>query len=121
MFRQETLPQLRVFKGQNLLFFTNNHESPHFFQSLQKFYTTPSPIDFTKSSSSSTTNTKEQHQQQQQESSTFHVFSAMVRGSYHSFHYHPEAQITQLHGRKMWWFLPPGSNPPKRINPCHYL
>jgi len=52
----------------------------------------------------------------------FKVFSAMTKGNSHPFHKHGEAWIGQVHGRKLWWFLPPETQPiPEKVNACDYL
>ena len=45
----------------------------------------------------------------------------MVKGLSHVFHKHDEAQIYQVHGRKMWWFLPSPFGKPPKTNPCDLL
>jgi SAM-dependent methyltransferase len=93
-----------------LLVFTNNLESPDFMRSLRTHYVIPDEINYENSTRIGSS------------SDSFHVFSAMVKGSYYAFHRHDEAQITQIHGRKMWYFLPNDidSEPPK-FNTCDLL
>mmetsp|Transcript_16224 Transcript_16224/g.19814 ORF Transcript_16224/g.19814 Transcript_16224/m.19814 type:complete len:1003 (+) Transcript_16224:128-3136(+) len=97
----------------NLLFFTNNLESPEFFEAFQEKYTVPSPINYDLETGSKINSSSS--------SSGFHVFSAMVQGSFHGFHKHDNAQYYQIHGRKMWWFLPPDTARPEKGNPCRFL
>lgn len=90
----------------NLLFFTNDLESPDLFRALKTKYTIPLPLHYDAGDSTG---------------ESFHVFSAMVQGSFHGFHKHNEAHIYQIHGRKMWWFLPPDTLQPSKENPCLFL
>ena len=98
--------------GNHLLFFTNDLESPDFFQVLKKKYTVPSPLHYGSTENSSNSNDVKK---------SFHVFSAMMKGSFHGFHKHDDAHITLIHGRKMWWFLPPSTTTPSKENPCLFL
>ena len=72
----------------NLLFFTNNYESPLFLDALRDLYTLPDLLDW----SSTNANTKSSSSSNE----SFHVFSAMVKGSYHGFHNHDDAHIYQV-------------------------
>lgn len=83
--------KMKIMKAaeQNTLFFTNDVESPLFMRELTKLYTIPEPIDYKNGHGHS-------------DSDGFHVFSGMVQGSYHGFNFHDEAQIYQVHGRKIW-------------------
>lgn len=87
-----------------LLFFTNDFEAPEFFRRLKKLFVMPSPIDYTNDGDEG-----------------FNFFSGMVTGSFHAFDRHDDSQIHQIHGRKMWWFMPPEIKTPERVNPCSYL
>lgn len=91
---------------ENLLFFTNDLESPHFFTALREKYDIPEPLDYKQISKAE---------------SSFNFFSGMKKGSYHGFHFHDESHIYQIHGRKMWWFAPPSADRPTKANPCHFL
>lgn len=87
----------------NILFFTNDKESPDFINHLRTLYEHPGYLNYSDAGKS------------------FHVFSLMVKGSYHGFHKHDEAHIQQVHGRKMWWLLPPETPTPPKDNPCTFL
>ena len=76
---------------------------------LRGMYTIPDPINY------------ELQETGNDGRNSFHVFSGMVKGSNHVFHKHDEAQIYQVHGRKMWWFLPPSFGKPPKANPCDLL
>jgi len=87
----------------NLLFFTNDEESPYFMDRLMKMYEHPGRLNYPNKKNS------------------FSVFSSMVKGSYHGFHKHLEGHIQLLHGSKVWWFLPPDTTNPPKDNPCGFL
>lgn len=108
----------------NLLFFTNDVESPDFFKSLLEHYDPPSPLNYARRKLSENSESEKISEDVQGEDSSFggfHVFSAMVKESYHGFHQHDDAQIYQIHGRKMWWFAPPDAERPKKVSPCLFL
>lgn len=100
--------------GDHLLFFTNDLESPDFFRALKATYTIPSPLHYG-ADANAYADTEDKS------GLSFHVFSAMVQGSFHGFHKHDDAHIYQIHGRKMWWFLPPDTKTPPKNNPCLFL
>jgi len=103
--------------GDHILFFTNDSESPDFFRALKATYTIPSPLHYGADTDAET----DTAETEDKSGKGFHVFSAMVQGSFHGFHKHDDAHIYQIHGRKMWWFLPPDTQTPPKHNPCLFL
>jgi 2-polyprenyl-3-methyl-5-hydroxy-6-metoxy-1,4-benzoquinol methylase len=83
-----------------ILFFTNDKENEAFMRELDKDFIVPEYLQHIRG---------------------FEVFSAMAKGKSHSFHRHGESWLGQVEGRRMWWFLPPSSPKPDRVNACEYL
>ena len=86
----------------NLLLFTNNVEHPDFMGALAPTYKDAVPeavagVD------------------------GFEVFSVGAAGSSHTMHHHGESWLLQVHGRKLWWFMEPGTPAPPRFNACSYI
>jgi hypothetical protein len=83
-----------------ILFFTNDKENEVFMRELDKDFIEPEYLPHIRG---------------------FEVFSAMAEGKSHSSHKHGESWFGQVEGRRMWWFLPPTSPKPERINACVYM
>mmetsp|Transcript_337 Transcript_337/g.717 ORF Transcript_337/g.717 Transcript_337/m.717 type:complete len:694 (-) Transcript_337:28-2109(-) len=104
--RGEKMKNKDTTKEIDLLFFTNDKENPHFFESLSKDYSPPAPIE-----KLDVFNNK-----------GFRVFSAMEQGSSHPFHFHDAAWLGQVSGSRLWYFLPPDTPKVKpKVNGCEYL
>ena len=85
--------------AEDLLFFTNDSDSPGFFQSLETEYSAPGLFAGSRWPK---------------------IFSAMMRGSAHRFHAHGRGWLGQIAGSRLWFLARHiGDNP--RVPACDYL
>lgn len=93
----------------DILFFTNDVENPHFIESIKGDFSLPKPISQLDPWAGD---------------KGFKVFSAMEQGSSHPFHFHDAAWLGQVSGARLWYILPPGTSKVTvgaKVNGCDYL